>query len=187
MKNALILHGTNGKFQHNWFPWMKKKLESEGWRVWAPDLPGADRPSIVRYNKFLLKENDWDFNEDSILIGHSSGSVAVMGLLEALPDDVRVDTCYLVSAFKNDLGWDALSELFERPLDYELIKSKAKRFVLIHSDDDPYCPLDHAEYLAEKLGAKLIVKKGQKHFNISTVGEKYKKFPFLLELIMDSE
>ncbi len=35
----------------------------------------------------------------------------------------------------------------------------------------------------KKLNAKLIIKKGQKHFSIGTYGEKYKKFPFLLKLI----
>ena len=60
---------------------------------------------------------------------------------------------------------------------------KAKSFVFIHSDDDPYCPLAHAEFLSKKLGGELLVKKGHKHFSVGTYGEEYKKFPYLLELI----
>ncbi|MFZ5377011.1 MAG: RBBP9/YdeN family alpha/beta hydrolase [Patescibacteria group bacterium] len=183
MKNSLILHGTNGDHNENWFPWLHKQLEEKGYKVWTPDLPEADTPNIQRYNKFLLEENDWTFDQDSILIGHSSGAVAIIGLLQALPPGTKVDTCYLVGAFKNDLGWEALADLFKEPFDFELVKSKAKRFVFIHSNNDPYCPLDHADYLAEQLNGDLIVKEGQKHFSVGTFGEEYRKFPFLLELI----
>src|SRR5690606_14458868 len=123
----------------------------EGWKVLVPDLPGADKPNISRYNEFLLGKSDWEFNGESTLIGHSSGAVAILGLLEALPSSVQVDTCYFVGAFKNNLEWDALDDLFIKPFDFKLIKKKAKRFVFIHSDNDPYCPLEHAKYLSEKL------------------------------------
>jgi len=183
MKNALILHGTDNDHTGNWFPWLHKKLEEKGYKVWTPDLPGADRPNIKKYNKFLLDENDWEFNQDSIIIGHSSGAVAILSLLQALPANTVVNTCYLVGSFKDDLGWDVLDDLFEKPFDYELIKTKAKKFVFIHSDNDPHCPLEHAEFLAQKLEGELIVKKGQQHFSISTAGEQYKQFPYLLNMI----
>lgn len=183
MKNALILHGTDGHSKENWFNWLKVELENKGWKVWVPDLPHAEKPNIDRYNDYLFANKDWQFNEESILVGHSSGAVAILGLLQTLPDDVKVDTCYLVGAFRNDLKWDALKDLFVKPFDYEKIKNKAKRFIFIHSDDDPYCPLEHAEFIAEKLDGKLIVKKGQKHFSVGSFGEEYREFPFLLKLI----
>lgn len=183
MKNALILHGTGGSSKINWFEWLSKELEKERYKVWVPDLPNANKPNIQRYNDFIFSNKDWEFNKDSILIGHSSGAVAIFGLLQALPEDFQVDTCYLVGAFKDDLGWDDLEELFIEPFDFELIKKKARKFIFVHSDDDPYCPLEHAEYLSEKLDGELIVKEGQKHFSVGTYGEEYKKFPFLIELI----
>lgn len=161
----------------------QKKLESDGWKVWVPDLPKATVPNLDRYSKFLLENESWSFDEDSLLIGHSSGAMAILGLLQRLPKDVVVDTCILVGAFKNSLGQKVLEEIFEKPFDFDYIKKRAKNIIFIHSDDDPYCPLDHAEYLAKKLDAELIIKKGQKHFSIGTYGEKYKKFPFLLNLI----
>jgi len=184
MKNALILHGTDGNHSENWFPWLHQQLEARNYRVWTPDLPSANKPNIKRYNKFLLKENNWQFNENSILIGHSSGAVAILGLLQKLPKNIKVDICYLVGAFKDDLDWEVLVGLFEEPFDFELIKTKARKFIFIHSDNDPYCPMDHAEYLADKLGGMLIKKKGQKHFSIGTMGKSYEQFPFLLHLIL---
>jgi len=185
-KNALILHGTDGNSQKNWYLWLKAELEEKNWQAWVPDLPRADEPNISRYNNFILSNEGWQLSSESILIGHSSGAVAILGLLQALPENVQVDTCYLVGAFKNDLNWDQLKSLFEKPLDFDNIKTKAKRFVFIHSDNDPYCPLEHAEYLSGQLGGKLIVKKGQKHFSMSTFGKAYKEFPFLLDLIENS-
>lgn len=183
MKNALILHGTNGNSKANWFDWLKTELEKQQWLIWMPNLPQADKPNIQRYNDFIFQNKNWEFNSESIIVGHSSGAVAILGLLQALPEGTNVDTCYLVGAFRNDLKWDSLKDLFITPFNFEKIKTRAKHFVFIHSDNDPYCPLEHAQYLSEKLGGELIIRPGQKHFSVSTMGDIYRKFPFLLDLI----
>lgn len=181
MKNALILHGTDNTPAGNWFTWLGGELQKQGYMVCVPQLPQSAKPNVHRYNHHLLHETGFDFNSESILIGHSSGAVAILCLLQALPDDVQVDACYLVGAFTEELP----SELFLNPLNYELIKQKAKKIVLIHSDNDPYCPLHFAETLRDRLDAELIVKKGQAHFSLGTFGESYRQFPFLLNLIME--
>jgi predicted alpha/beta hydrolase family esterase len=187
MKNALILHGTDGNSQQNWFDWLRQELEERNWQVWVPNLPDASTPNIERYNTFLLKENTWEFNNESVLIGHSSGAVAILGLLQVLPGDVNVSTCYLVGAFKDDLNWEALKGLFTKPFDFAKIKTKADKFSFIHSDNDPYCPLEHAQFLAHELDGELIVQPGQKHFSIGSAGEQYAQFPFLLRKIVKDE
>lgn len=53
---------------------------------------------------------------------------------------------------------------------------------MVHSDNDQYSPLEGVKGIASKLGAELIVKKEQGHFNLE-VGPQYKEFPLLLELI----
>ena len=176
MKNALILHGTDANSLDNWFPWLKKELEKKGYKVWVPDLPHAEKPNIDRYNNFILSNKDWDFNDESIIIGHSSGAVEILGLLEAFPKETVVNKCFLVGSFINDLGWDSLKELFLKPFDFEKIKKHSKEFIFIHSDNDPYCPLDHAKYLVEKLNGQLIIIKGQGHFSGKEV-----KMPAILD------
>src|SRR3954465_5483391 len=79
MKRAIILHGTSAQPTSNWFPWLKTKLESEGYEVWVPQLPDADAPNRDTYADFLFNSG-WDFT-DSIVIGHSSGAVEVLNLL----------------------------------------------------------------------------------------------------------
>lgn len=183
MKNALILHGTNASSHSNWFPWLHEQLTHRGWNVWVPDLPHADKPNIQRYNQFIFNNSTWQFTKETVLIGHSSGAVAILGLLQALPDDVVVDTCILVGAFSNDLGWESLQELFLTPFDFQKIKHHARHFIFIHSDNDPHCPLEQAEYLAKKTGGKVIIRPGEKHFSTDTGGAKFSQFPFLLELL----
>ncbi|SRR5258706_296753 len=183
MKNALILHGTGDNSSSNWFPWLKRLLEEKGWKVWLPDLPQSDKPNIQRYNEFIFDNKKWKFNKDSYLIGHSSGAVAILGLLQHLPKETVVDTCILVSAFKDDLGWEALNELFLKPLNFEKIKKHAKRFIFIHSDNDPYVPVEHAQYLSQQLNGKLLILSGQLHFSIDSGGPQYSEFPFLQDIL----
>lgn len=185
MKNALILHGTYGTPNKNWFQWLKKELEKLGYEVLIPQLPKSDKPNIKRYNKFLLSK-DFDFNNDTIIIGHSSGAVAILGLLEALPKNVKVNSVYLVGSFKDSLGNKNFEGLFTNPFDFKLIKTKSRKFIYFHSDNDPYCPLSHAKYLQKHTAGELVLIPGQKHFSTNEGGLKYKKFPELLAKIKNT-
>lgn len=180
MKNALILHGTANNHTGNWFPWLTEELENRGWKVFCPDLPHAERPNIKRYTEYIL--DHWTLDSESVIVGHSSGAVEILGLLSRLPNDSAIAQAILVSGFTDNLG-DVKSELFLEPFDYDRIRKKAKKFVIFHSDTDPYVPLHHGEKLASLLEGELIVLKGQGHFNLEQ-GPEYKKFPILLEKIL---
>jgi uncharacterized protein len=184
MKNAIILHGTGNTPEGNWFMWLKKELQALGYEVWLPQLPDADMPNAKKYNNLLLNSG-FNFNKETILIGHSSGAVTILNLLQELTENVTVKASFLVGAFKGPLDKRSRSELFPKPFDFKKIKSRCKKFVFIHSDDDPYCPFSDAEFLAEKLGGQLHIEKGQGHFNLET-GPQYKQFPLLLDLIKTS-
>lgn len=181
MKNVLILHGTGGNSQSNWFPWLKAELEARGIKVWVPDLPLSEKPNIERYKQYIFE--NWQFNKDSIVIGHSSGAVAALGILQYLPVELQIDKAVLVAGFSDNLGQDDLNELFARPLEFEKIRRHCKKFVLIHTDNDPSVPLAHGQFLSSQLGGELVVLDGQKHFNVSTMGISYLKFPQILEYI----
>lgn len=177
MKNAVILHGTGGNSKGNWFPWLKKELEKKGYKVWVPDLPDANRPNVGNYNPFLF--NNWDYNDETILIGHSSGSVAILSLLDHLPKNVQVRKSILVAGFTDDLGWDVLNGMFINEFNWENIKKRSKEFVLFHSDNDPYVDLQHGKKLKKLLNAKLVIKKGAEHFSLEG-GDKFKELPIIL-------
>jgi predicted alpha/beta hydrolase family esterase len=181
MKNALILHGTFGSPRGNWFQWLKRTLQDKGYKVWVPKLPMSNKPKVSRNIKYILANKYWKFNKDSILIGHSSGPATILGLLNELPKGVVVDKCIFVAPFmKSD--WEPNSALFDYHFDFDEIKKRAKHFIIIHSDNDPYTKLDQPEDLAKKLDAKLIIKKGEGHFNLEK-SFRYRKFPFILTQI----
>lgn len=180
MKNALILHGTDADHTSNWFSWLGKRLEEDGYKVWVPDLPGADHPSVERYNDFLLG-SDFDFNQETIIVGHSSGAVEVLALLNDERFTTKVRACFLVGVFEGDLGWEKLKGINFKT-NYERISARADRFVVIHSDTDPHCPLDGAERISKRLGAEFVMIPGQGHF-VARDNPEYTRFPKLLEII----
>lgn len=144
-------------------------------------MPGSNRPNIDRYNEFIFK--NWAFDKDSTIAGHSSGAVAILGILENLPEGIVIDKAILVAGFTNDLEWDSLKELFVKPFNWGKIKKHVKQFVFIHSNNDPYVPLKHGELLKEKLGGTLMVLSKRGHFNTNSQGQDLTEFPELLEII----
>ena len=81
MKNAIIIHGNDNTPEGNWFRWLEAELQKIGYEVWLPQMPDSHLPNADRYNKLLLS-HDFNFNSESILIGHSSGAVAILHLLQ---------------------------------------------------------------------------------------------------------
>lgn len=184
MTKYLILHGTNASPDDNWFMWLKGKLIGKGHQVWLPHLPNSKEPNSETYANFLLSNKDFVIDSETVIIGHSSGAVETLRLLEKI--DVTIKAAILVSAFKDDLGWGALAGLFQSPFDFETIKLHCDKFIFVHSDNDPYVPLEHAEYLSERLNAELTIVEGQGHFNTESSPD-YKQFPQLIEILRSIE
>src|SRR3990167_8971805 len=110
MKNAVILHGTGNNPDKDWIPYVKNGLEEKNYKVWAPKLPDSKKPNVDKYNPFLL--SGWKYDSETVLVGHSSGAVAILSLLQNLPDGIAIDKAILVAGFINNLDWDALDDLF---------------------------------------------------------------------------
>lgn len=165
MKRAIILHGTDGKPDSNWFMWLKSLLESQGYKVWVPLLPSNHTPNVQVYNDFLLNSG-WDFT-DNIVVGHSSGAVSVLNLLMESRCPVIKAAC-MVGVWAHmdgtDLGAEQFKDLFPvQGFDFSKIKHHAKYFMYIHGSDDPYCPIEQAKWLAEQTGGDFITVKGGQH------------------------
>lgn len=167
MKKAVILHGTDGAPEHNWFPWLKTKLEENGYEVFVPLLPNNHTPNRIVYNNFLI-ESEWDFT-DNLVVGHSSGAVSTLNLLE---DDrfPRIKTAVLVGVWADTEGTDLSVEQFKdlfsvKGFDFEIISKKVNEIIYIHGDDDPYCPLDQAKWLAAQTNSDIKIIPGGKHLS----------------------
>jgi predicted alpha/beta hydrolase family esterase len=182
MKTAIILHGTLGDSKGNWFQWLKAHLEQKGVKVWAPDLPNPESPSLNEWSEFVITNCPFGINQDTALIGHSAGAVAVLTVAQKL--DKKIERVVSVSVFKDNdfLKWEPNNRLFDAGFNFKKMKENCANFLFVHSDDDPYCPLEHAEYLAQNTGGKLEVIPGQGHFNLEK-SSSYKEFPKLLEYL----
>jgi len=167
VKRAVLLHGTDGSPDNNWFPWMKAGLEKKGYEVWIPSLPQNHTPNRKVYNDFLLNSG-WDFT-DNLIIGHSSGAVSILNMLadERCP---RIKTGAMVGAWSHmeetDLDREQFKDLFPPGgFNFDVIKQKAEHLLFLHGSDDPLCPLEQAKWLAEKLNSEIIVVPGGSHFS----------------------
>lgn len=184
MKRAVILHGTEGTPESNWFPWLKTELEKRGYEVWVPQLPDAEEPDAAKWTKFLLESN-WDFS-DNLLIGHSAGAVEILKLLPHMANGIKVKTAVLVASFTEDLAqepnWLMLKNLFNEPFDFDADKSAADKFLFVHASDDPYCDPKQAIYLAEQVSGEYIELSSGQHFSQS-LNPAFSAFPQLLELL----
>lgn len=186
MKNALLLHGTifdpkmvGREHLNNWFPWLKKELEKLDYQVWLPELPDAMQPNLETYWKFL---KDFDFNSETIIIGHSSGATTIFGLLQKLSKNKKIKLAISVAGFYKDEGWNC-KKLFIQKFDWQKIKNQARKILIICSDNDPYIKDYQTNYLVKHLKVKPILLRGKKHFSIGSFGPEFKKFPELLEII----
>jgi hypothetical protein len=164
MKRAIIVHCWEGYPKYCWYPAVKSQLEDRGFSVKVPAFPETEAPKL---DKWLpkLKEEAESPDEDLYLIGHSVGCITILRYLESLDEGEKVGGVVLVAGFTNDLGMEELKNFFTTDIDFEKIKSKANKFVAIHSDDDPYVPLEHGDIFRDKLSAELIIKPNSKHFS----------------------
>ena len=62
----------------------------------------------------------------------------------------------------------AINNFFKTPFDYKTIRSKTKKFLVIHGDNDQNVPFEQGRELAQELKGKLIVVKNGGHLNGSS-------------------
>ena len=76
-----MIHGAYGSPDENWFPWLKKSLESLGYEVVIPKFPTPAGQTLTNWTK-VFKPYLSEIDEDSIFIGHSLGPAFIMSILE---------------------------------------------------------------------------------------------------------
>ena len=176
LEKAFIFHGTGaGKYDH-WFPSIAQKLEQEGVEVCRPEFPTPEGQNLQNWLK-VLDDQEIEIGEETVLIGHSTGAVFILDLLEER--ELDVEAAFLISGFtgKLDIEFDELNETFaERDFDFKKVKDSAEVIYVFHSESDPYVPLEKAAELAPKIGANLELVAGAGHFNTESG---YTEFPEL--------
>ena len=180
--NVFIFHGTGGFPDENWFPWMKKELESLGHKVIVPKFPTPENQAPETWFEVLDRYKE-SYTPDTILIGHSLGGAFLLRVLEKY--DIKVKAAFIISApvgilpiknYEGDRRFLGKSFSFG----WEKIKARCGKFFVFHSDNDPFVCLGNGLELSRSLGTKLILVENAGHSNAAAG---YTKFDVLLDRI----
>ena len=138
----------------NWYSWFAATISKHPSvrECILRDFPDPYHCKESIWVHFVL--NDIGLDENTILVGHSSGAACVMRLLESHQlQTTPILGAILVAAAYTDMGLKAeiRSQYFNRPWDWDKMKQGAKNIVLFHGDDDELIPVAEARYIADKM------------------------------------
>jgi predicted alpha/beta hydrolase family esterase len=178
MKRVILLHGNGGSTgSDNWQPYIKKGLDELGVICLSPDLP--DNIAARMKYWFPYFDNELKIDEEDIVVGHSSGALAIMKYAETH----KLGGSVLVGIYYTDLGYEdeKASGYFDTNWNWESIKENQNWNVIFASEDDPYIPIEEPRFIRDQLDSEYYELENEGHFGGH---EKPKlEFPELLELL----
>src|SRR3989344_5336041 len=155
--NFIIIHGVYSNPEDNWFPWLKKQLEGQGYEVAVPKMPTPLDQSLESWLR-VFSNCEGKINEETVLIGHSLGAAFILNYLEKTGKKIKA--AILVSGFHRLLGsqYDEINRTFiAKEFNWEKIKSSCGRFFLFAGDNDEYISLEVSNELAKNLSAEMNI------------------------------
>jgi len=178
MKRVVLLHGNgNSHGTDNWFPYIKSTVESLDIKCIAPDLPD----NVLARKKFWFPyfKNTLNLGPDDIIIGHSSGALAILKYAE----ENKIGASILVGTYCTDLGYEdeKTSGYFDTPWDWKKIKFNQEWTAIFASIDDPYIPIEEPRYIRDKLDSIYFEFNNKGHFGGET--RPMLEFPELREFL----
>lgn len=176
---VVLVHGNGGSLgTDNWFPYTKAKLEALGLSVMSPNMPDN---MLARESEWLpFLKNELRADDNTILIGHSSGAVAAMRYAEnnKLYGSILVGACY------TDLGDEdeKASGYYNRRWRWDKIKANQNWIVQFASTDDPYIPIKEARHIHSMLNTEYYEANNEGHYSQDRAKV---EFPEIIEIIRE--
>lgn len=172
----ILIHGNDTmRWSYGWTPWVKQELEKLGLNVIAETFPD----SIIAREKYWIPflKDQLSVDENTILIGHSSGACAAMRFAE----DNKIMGSILIGATYTDLGYETEKEsgYFDRPWEWDKIKVNQQWIVQFNSKDDKYIPIEHFRYIHDMLNTEYYEFEDRGHM----CGTMDNTFPEVVEVI----
>lgn len=161
-KRVFITHGYTAHSKKHWFPWLKVRLENQGFLVKVFDMPNSTHPDAQEWLAYHQAEIS-AIQETDIFIGHSLGCIATLRFLAS--QNQKIGELILVAGF--DLALPNLPELdrfTQQKLDYAQLITNIPKRTIIASFDDDVVHYSFTQQLAVNLQAKYIELNGYKHF-----------------------
>jgi hypothetical protein len=180
----VIIHGTGGNPQENWFPWLAESVRTRGMDAIAPQFPTPAGQSPRTWLETFDAEVG-EVDNRTVLVGHSIGAAFVLRVLEQARRPVG--GCVLVSGFLGQIGNDDFDPLnapfFAEPFDWDAIRENAGTVRLFYGSNDPYVPRAAADLLADGMGSELEVVPEGGHLN-SAAG--FTEFDAVLDAVLSA-
>lgn len=163
---VIVLHGSFGAPEGNWFPWLSRDLRGRGVDTITPALPVDDEQSLESWmDRFDISVGP--LRESDILVGHSMGAGFIIRLLER--STVKIRGCVLASVFMaliDNEEFDRVNSTFVTgDVDWESVRQRSSYWHLFHGSTDPYVPVRLAEDVARALQLDLDVVPNGGHLN----------------------
>ena len=163
MNNYIIIHGSYGTVDGNWFPWLKQELEKNNNKVELPQFPiGLNIQNYDSWSKVLDKI---DINENTTIIAHSIGPIFICKYL--INKKIKVKKLIFVCGFNNY----SVNEEYDNVNismfidNYYDIKKYCNDIVCFYSDNDPYVSFKAEKEFADNVAIKQIIIKNGGHIN----------------------
>jgi predicted alpha/beta hydrolase family esterase len=168
MKHAVIIHGWEGTPADIWFPWLATQLKAHDFNVDVPAMPDTTGPQAGAWDQALAAAVGQP-TADTYLIGHSLGAITILRYLETAP--APIGGAVFVAGFGQDLAFSGyqgqLAGFFDHTLDWDRIRTQARVFAAIHSDNDPFVDGANLALFRERLGATGLLLPGRGHFGVA--------------------
>lgn len=170
--NIIMIHGNGGATaEDHWFPSVATALRAKGLTIINQTFPDNDIALASSWLPFLASLGA---DEDTVIIGHSSGAVAAMRFAEThrILGSVLIGTCYtdLGDATEKTSGW------YDAPWDWEAIARNQEWIIHFASTDDPFIPSAESRFVHAHIGGEYREFSDKGHFLI-------REFPELIEAI----
>ncbi len=103
MAQVIIVHGYTASPEENWFPWIQEKAQQENVSLKVLRLDPSTTPKLEVWDQ-QMREQIEGIDEDSIFIGHSLGTVAVLHYLSRELKQQKIQQLVLIAGFNGRLG-----------------------------------------------------------------------------------
>ena len=181
--NYLIIHGSFGDPFSNWFPYLRKEIESKSLEVYTPDFPsGVGKQNYENWSKILKCYVDANIlNENTIIFAHSIAPIFICKFL--VENKIKVRRLVFVCGFNNYLGIDKDYDAVNKSMYFDEladVKNCCGDIVCFYSDNDPYVRYEAEKEFADTITDNQIVISGGGHLNAESG---YTEFAELLKYI----
>lgn len=197
----LIMHGSYGSPEENWFRWLERELKSLGHEVILEQFPvdswdevekigreniGAYKPveSLESWDKYFIKHILPQIKESGVgFVGHSIAPIFMLHMLGKY--DFKLQKAVFVAPFFNIPDRSEIWQFYpvnktfySYDFDFDKIKEKISKSHVVYGDNDSVVPSTQPPLFAEKLGAEIHVVPNGGH-----CGSIFKEFPLLLDIV----